>query len=164
MQQNYSKAQFFGQLSDLIENWLFTSFNSLAEQNTALIRELCDILGLQKQFYSSSENPSSKLRSERVFELLRWSGADFYYCANGSFDYMFEEGIFPIADTEVFFQDFKTEPYDQVGSPEKFVPSLSVLDALFNVGPEATGELIRSGTKKWITWDEMVKKRSAQGE
>ena len=36
-----------------------------------------------------------------------------------------------------------------------FVPYLSVLDALLNIGPEATRDLIAAGAQKWHTWDEM---------
>jgi hypothetical protein len=47
-----------------------------------------------------------------------------------------------------------------VGSKESFFPYLSVLDALMNVGPNRTMELIVNGTEKCQCWDEMVAERS----
>lgn len=56
------------------------------------------------------------------------------------------EGLFPLAGVEVVFQDYASKPYPQVGGKNGFVPHLSVLDALFNIGPEATSEMISHGT------------------
>jgi hypothetical protein len=67
---------------------------------------------------------------------------------------MRDDGIFPITDIEVLFQDFKPKPYEQVGSPGRFVPFLSVLDALMNLGPTGTAGIIRDGTHKWLSWAE----------
>ena len=91
-----------------------------------------------------------------MLELLRWCKASCYFCAQGSFDYMLEDGIFPVIDVEVLFQDFQPKNYKQIGSPESFIPFLSVLDALMNIGLEHTGELIKDGTGKWLTWEERL--------
>ena len=61
---------------------------------------------------------------------------------------------------EVLFQDFECVPYPQIGSPDQFVPYLSVVDGLMNVGPEGTLELARAGTKHWLTWGEMKSLRA----
>jgi len=76
---------------------------------------------------------------------------------------MYEESIFPVANIDVLFQDFKPCPYTQIGSPRQFVPFLSIVDALFNVGPGSTAEMVRGGTRTWQTWNEMVMKSSTAG-
>jgi hypothetical protein len=91
-----------------------------------------------------------------VVELLAWVGADAYYSARGSFEYMREDGVFPLPDVPVFFQRFVPQPYPQVGSPGSFVPYLSVLDALMNVGAAGTADLIERGTVEWTDWGGMV--------
>ena len=45
--------------------------------------------------------------------------------------------LFPVDGIEVVFQDFAPVPYKQRKVPD-FVPNLSVLDALFEVGPDET--------------------------
>ena len=79
---------------------------------------------------------------------------------------MLADGLFPLDDVKVYFQDFKPRVYPQIGSKEVFVPYLSVLDALMNIGPEATAELIETGTEHWMTWNEMntIIDKQGQGE
>jgi hypothetical protein len=158
IQQNYGKTQYFKAYEASIEQWLYSPAGNLAEQNIAFIKLICEILGIERVFLKSSEFSSKKQRSEHVVELLQWANASSYYCANGSFDYMFQDQVFPISDVKVLFQDFTPKPYPQVGSPDKFIPYLCVLDALFNIGPDKTLTLIKEGTSEWLTWEKMVSK------
>lgn len=162
IQQNYGKARYFKEYEAVIEQWLLSTYSNLAEQNITFIKIICEIIGIQRVFLKSSEFASQKQRSERVVELLRWSNAHCYYCANGSFDYMFQDQIFPVSDIEVLFQNFNPKAYPQVGSPDKFVPYLCVLDALFNIGPDDTAELIKGGTVEWCSWEKMVSKKAEE--
>ena len=157
---NYSKAPCYAEIAPYIQRWLVTHVESLAAYNIGFIKLVCEQMGFRREFRFSSQYPSKLLRSERVLELLQWCRASRYYCARGSFLYMLEDSIFPISDITVLFQDFQHKPYMQVGSTEKFVPNLSILDALMNIGADATVNLIENGTQKWLTWEEMVEVRS----
>ena len=159
IQQNYSKAHYYSQMADPVQKWLFNRPESLAEQNNAFIKLVCDIVGLRREFVLSSNSQSSLQRSERVAELLTLNHADCYYCAQGAFDYMLADGLFPLSGLTVLFQDFRPKPYPQVGSQYDFIPYLSVLDILMNVGPDKTAEHIMHGTSKWLTWDEMAARK-----
>jgi hypothetical protein len=155
IQHNYSKALHYKEIAPYVEEWIMASQRSLAGLNMAFIRMCCQLMAFTPEFRLSSQRPSGSQRSERVLELLRYAQADHYYCARGAFAYMRDDGVFPVSDIEVLFQDFKPEPYEQVGSPGIFVPSLSILDALMNLGPAGTAELITNGTHKWLSWAEM---------
>lgn len=156
LQHNYSKAPFFSEIFPVMEKWLNMQAASLADLNMTFIRSVIDLFGWKKELRFSSDFPTDATRSGRVLELLRWCNATQYYSARGAFGYMQEDGIFPVADLEVLFQDFVPASYSQIGSPEKFVPFLSVLDALFNIGPADTARLIAGGTHRWHKWNEMV--------
>jgi len=156
IQQNYSKAYFYHEIAPLIEKWILTTAESLAAQNIAFIKLVCNLLDFHREFRLSSQYPSETQRSQRVIELLRRCEVHRYYCAKSSFGYMLEDGIFPVHDIEVLFQEFQIKDYGQVGATDSFVPYLSVLDALLNVGPEKTLELIITGTQKWMTWESMA--------
>jgi len=67
--------------------------------------------------------------------------------------YMLADDLFPLSDVT---QDFQPKIYSQIGSPNDFIPYLSVLDALMNVGPDQTADLVAKGTTKWLTWEEMA--------
>jgi hypothetical protein len=154
--QNYSKAVYYADLAPLIEPWLLSPAESLAENNLKFIMMVCDILKLPREIRFSSDFSTESQRSTRVLELLHWCEADRYYCARGSFDYMLADGVFPVQDIEILFQDFKPQAYQQVGGQGTFIPYLSVLDALMNIGPSQTMGLIMNGTKRWLSWDEMA--------
>jgi hypothetical protein len=156
IQQNYSRARCYSQVAPHVEQWLFEQTESLTALNIAFIMRVCNILGFQRDFLQSSMCQSAAQRSERVAELLNWSGTDIYYCAKGAFDYMLHDGVFPLRHIDVLFQDFRPDIYPQIGSQDNFYPYLSVLDALMNVGPDATESLITNGTDRWLTWDEMA--------
>jgi hypothetical protein len=156
IQANYGRSPCFRELYPWLESWLPAEHSSLAELNIAFIRHACELMGIGGELRLSSELPSGLQRSERVLELIHWCEADSYLSARGSFGYMLEDGLFPAPGIEVVFQDFVCRPYPQLGSPGEFVPYLSLLDALMNVGPEATRELVRSGSRHWTEWDEMV--------
>ena len=152
---NYSRTPYYKDFSPLLMNWLDTRFESLAEQNMNLILKVCVLLGFKPEFRKSSEYATTTKRSERVIDLLRWCGAKTYYCARGSFDYMKEDGLFPNKEVEVLFQNFVPKQYEQKGLSSNFVPFLSVVDALMQVGPAETAKLIQGGTEKWLSWGEM---------
>lgn len=160
IQQNYGKAKYFKIYGETIRNWLLSPAQYLAEQNIAFIKMICEIIGVQIVFLKSSEFSSQRHRSERILDLLRWANARCYYCANGSFDYMFQDQVFPVGDIDVLFQNFNPKAYSQVGSPDNFVPYLCALDALFNIGPDDTAGLIKGGTMEWSTWEMMVSKKA----
>lgn len=155
--QNYNKASYFNDFEPFLKEWLLTEYESLASQNIKFIKYICKILNIRTHFEYSSDFQSNLKRSEYVIELLLDCGCDVYYCAKGSFQYMFKGGLFPIPNVEVLFQDFQLKPYGQIGSPDRFVPYLSIVDTLMNIGKEEASILVKNGTKKWIQWDNMIK-------
>jgi len=82
-------------------------------------------------------------KQELIINLCKHYNADaFLFGAKGrdyvDVDYFRSHGIEPL------FQDFKCIEYPQQWGGE-FIPGLSVIDALFNVGSEKTLELIKGG-------------------
>jgi|TARA_B100000315_G_C14372048_1_gene493425 hypothetical protein len=164
IQSNYSKAPYYEDIGSAVHSWLFATAQSLAEQNMDFIKRVCSLMGIEREFHLSSESHSGAKRSERVIELLRKYKADRYCCAQGSFEYMRQDGFFPVRGVEVCFQDFKPMVYKQINLANDFEPRLSVLDALMNVGPKVTLELIQNGTDKWLSWQEMINIKNSNSE
>ncbi len=155
----YSKAEFYQHYYPVVEKWLLADYKYLADINIAGIKMFCDILSIKKDFMYSSdytkETGSTSVRTKRIIDLTKWANADEYLCAFGSFDYMKEDG-YDYKKYPVVFQNYIPKPYKQIHSQE-FVPYLSILDALFNIGGEETLKLIQNGTKNWLTWNERDK-------
>ncbi|MBU1694409.1 MAG: WbqC family protein [Verrucomicrobia bacterium] len=162
IRMNYAKAPHFGELSGPLQNWLLHPWGTLAAQNMEFIRWVCGLLRLAPEFRLSSSFPCTAQRSARVREILQWCEGQVYFSARGSFEYMLADGVFPMEGMEARFQDFQPKPYPQVGSPDSFVPCLAILDALLNVGPEATRQLVVGGTSHWWSWEEMKAVRAGR--
>lgn len=162
MQFVYSKTPYFFKYYPRIESWLLEDSTSLAELNINGVKTLCSILNIEKDFLYSSDftkeigNPS--VRTQRIVDLLEWSKADLYVSANGSFEYMHADN-YDYIKHPVLFQNYEPANYKQKHSRE-FVPYLSVLDALYNIGADATYDIIKNGTKKWLSFEEMLKLRN----
>lgn len=160
---NYARAPFYDAVYPRVEAWLARGDESLAELNIAFIELVLALFGWEREVHRSSAYPDAAQRSQRVVGLLRQFGATGYLSARGSFGYMQEDGVFPVPGIEVHFQDFAAQPYRQAGSPGQFVPCLSVLDALFNVGPQETARLAAAGTTEWRDWQHMIKTGEPHG-
>lgn len=152
IEQNYSKTSFYKDIFPLVNKILYEKYDNLSTLNINLIKMVVDTFEWDIEWKLSSSYPSKLKRSERLLELLKWSGASNYYSPQGAAEYMKEEGIFPVPDMKVFFQKFYMEPYPQKSSTNEFFSSLSVLDALFNIGPEKTSKLITNSKNKWDLW------------
>ena len=152
LEQNYSKTPFYNDVYPLVMKILSYQDGDLSSLNIKLIKEIVELFEWDVEWRLSSNLQTKATRSERVLELLRWCGASQYYSSGGALEYMKEDGVFPVADLEVFFQRFHIEAYPQKNSSNEFIPSLSVLDALFNVGPAETARIITNNNNHWDTW------------
>jgi len=154
LDQSYGRAEYHAAVRDEIDAWIDAPWPSVADMNIAFIRLVARRLGFAPQCLRSSALGATGMRSARVLDLLHRTGARTYLCARGAYDYMSADGVFPVADVEVVFQDFDPVPYPQSRSAG-FVSHLSVLDALFEVGPAQTRDLVLAGQRAWTPWRAM---------
>ncbi len=126
---------------------------SLVEFTTAMIRELCLILGITTPTVRASEYglPWRDNPIDRLADLLEQTAATEFLTAAGSSDYLNVDWL-PVGGNpnwvRVRFHEYEPQPYDQgVG----FVPFMSVVDCLARHGPERTMEVIRAGRQQEVT-------------
>lgn len=152
LQQNYSKTEFYEEVFPRINEIIINEVDNLATLNINLITTIVELFEWDIEWRLSSDLPSKKIRSKRVLELLRWCNATSYYASGGALEYMKEDGVFPVSDLMILFQRYHTKEYLQKNSTNGFIPSLSVLDALFNIGPLKTSQLITNKKNHWSAW------------
>jgi hypothetical protein len=150
---NYRRAPYGAAVVSLADEWLAGSYANVAELEIALIEEIAAYLGLRPRFMRSSSLGIAGLRrSSHVRAILEKVGAGTYVSAHGSFPYMKEDGVFPLAHLPTYFQNHVPREYPQHGA-DVFVPRLSCLDALANLPPEQVRIKLR-GTEWWQNWAE----------
>ncbi|CAA6604942.1 conserved hypothetical protein [Rhodospirillaceae bacterium LM-1] len=156
---NYRSCAFFDEIAPVLLGWINDDYQTLAALNIALINRLAHCLDIATTQLQSSQMQAQGKRSDRVASLLRKIEATTYIAANGAFDYMHEDAVFPLADIQVFFQQFVPASYPQRQSRE-FVSHLSVVDLLFQVGPSLALDVIRQGNRRPLSWMERLSQQS----
>lgn len=132
---NYSKASFFEDYIGFFEQTYVREWTYLADINIHLIKYLADTLGLSgKKLVLASELESREGSTERLVDICKQLGGDTYLSGKDGAKYMDLE-IFKEEGIQVIFQDYKHPKYSQLYGD--FEPNLSVIDLLFNCGPDS---------------------------
>jgi hypothetical protein len=142
IQTSYHKTIFFKDYSDDIFGIIKGSKISLSELNIELTKYILNLLGIKTNVLISSQLPKvSDDPNLRLIEYCQLLQANTYLAGKGGKNYMNLE-LFEKNGISVVWQDFRVVEvvYPQLGNP--FLPSLSILDALFNVGKSKVVELI----------------------
>ena len=120
----------------------------LAELNTSMIAWLAERLGIERELVRSSRLATEGRRGERLASICCAVGATTYLTPPGSVDYLQEEReVFAAAGIDVVVHAYEHPIYAQAFPP--YQPYASVVDALFNLGPEGAATCVRSGRRPW---------------
>lgn len=145
--ENYRRAPYFEDVFPVFSEIMKGKHRYISDLNMKLILWLYSCLDLSAQFVKSSDLQAThsvletKSGNELLLEICRIVGASSYVSGNGCLDFI-EPKSFVSSGVEFYFQEFQHPTYLQVGS-SKFVSHLSILDALFNVGPEEAARMVR---------------------
>ena len=132
---NYRQAPFWDSLAPLIEEILTPNWEYLAPLNILGVRRLAEILGIETPLYVASElGEFPDDPDERLIAITKHFGADTYLAGAGGREYM-KLDSYRQSGVNVIFQEYRHPIYEQRFGV--FVPFLSVLDLLFNHGPES---------------------------
>lgn len=137
VQQYYSRAPYFPLYREFFEEvYLRRQWGNLSMLNQYLIRTISsDLLGLTTEFADSRDYGLSGRKFERLFELLTKAKAKRYISGPAAKDYI-EPSRFNETGIVLAWKDYSGYPeYSQRFPP--FEHGVSILDVLFNVGPDA---------------------------
>lgn len=137
----YGRASHFERYAPLLrEVYLERQWTHLSELNQHLVRRISeDCLGLRTRFRDSREWTLTGARQERILDLLRQAAATHYVSGPAARDYLTSEA-FEAAGIVLTYKDYAGYPeYPQPYPP--FEHAVTVLDVLFQLGPEAPGAI-----------------------
>ena len=141
---SYANAKYFGQYREELKEFYDTVWVNLLELDLETTRKTMEWLGIDIPIILESELPVHSTGSQRLLDICESIGADAYVSGRGGFEYL-DAHLFRENGVAVEFQEYTASPYPQRFTTE-FVPDLSVLDLIANVGP-GSGELVRSKSR-----------------
>ena len=137
LRQQYEKRPYFKLYRSFFESvYLGKQWKNLSELNQFLIRHIShEILGIPTQFRDSREFELDGQKLDRLLDLVVKSKATRYVSGPAAKDYIQPER-FEALGIDLVWKDYSNYPeYPQAHPP--FEHGVTILDLLFNVGPEA---------------------------
>ncbi|MFA5373695.1 MAG: WbqC family protein [Candidatus Omnitrophota bacterium] len=138
LKAGYGKTAFFERYFPFFEYIYKTRFESLAHLNTEIIKYILGELGLSRKLYQDTDLDIRSQRTDRIVEICRKLKADTYFSGSGGRQYL-EEDKFSGSGIELRYQEFTHPIYNQQFSAQNkgFLPYMSIIDLLFNEGPNS---------------------------
>jgi hypothetical protein len=132
---NYQKAPYFQDLFPEVKRFYAQDSEFISETNRASVLMLLRMLGTHKETeVASALGHLPEEPSERLAAICESVKADTYLSGTGGKHYL-DLKPFNKKGIKVLFQDFKHPIYMQLYGD--FIPYLSLLDLLFNCGPDS---------------------------
>ena len=146
LRQSYARAEHAQDLADFLDSLeysLFRGLQGLLDIDMWLINAMCNKMSIQTKIcYESELDYEPAMRTQRLINICLALEADTYVSGTGgSRDYLDVE-MFYEAGINVEWQTFGCVPYKQYGTTE-FVPGLSILDVVANIGWDAAAQYIK---------------------
>jgi len=142
IQMAYQKAAYFNEYIGGLEAILIgQSFETLSALNFAMLGFLLECLEIKTPIVRASDYSFSGAKSELVLDMCRQLKADVYIFGAQGRHYA-DAGAFHAACVQPYFRDYHHPVYRQLYG--EFRPYMSVIDLLFNEGPQGR-EILLSG-------------------
>lgn len=141
IRQNYGRHPYFEEVYSELGTLISCKESNLLQYNVSLIAAITHRLCLgDEKFRLGSALGVESHSTQRLVDLTKILRGSVYLTGGGAKGYQ-DDHLFENAGIAVEHQNFKTRPYSQRGS-DNFVPGLSILDCLFNLGWEGTSEFL----------------------
>jgi len=141
--QSYARHPFkdvVNEITTLIEQ---NNETDIASLNIRLICFIARKLGINTQIRLASQILVDGQRTERILNILRKIRATDYLSPIGAAGYLENDRFTEQQDIKLSFQEFTPIPYIQSGM-KSFIPYLSIVDILANLGWDATATYIQN--------------------
>lgn len=136
--QNYTKAPFFKLYADVLFEILNRPWKYLIDLDLELIFWIVKELQISTPMVLSSELGVSGSNVNRLIGIIHALGGNHFYEGSAGRKYI-DEGVFEAEGISVSFQDYHHPKYPQLNG--SFISHLSIVDLLFNCGPQSLGIL-----------------------
>jgi hypothetical protein len=141
IRMNYSRAPYFHEVFTIYES-ILESGNEFVDLNIRLIEAFAKYLSISTKQVRLSEILSNFGRkTDLIIDIGRAVDADVYLSGSGGGRDYNDEYRLNANGIQLVYSDFTHPDYKQQWG--KFIPNLSIIDLLFNHGPESTQVLLK---------------------
>jgi len=141
LDQSYRKSRFVTDYFPSLKELYSGTEKKLVDFNIPLLSQIKQWLKIITPTRTASELNVTGTATERLISLVKSVDGKTYLSGTGGRKYL-DEGLFQKEGIKLIYQEYKIPIRDQ--QDKNFVSGLSVIDDIFNYGPE-TGELIFGG-------------------
>lgn len=135
IRHSYTRAPYFDRYYLEIVGILEREWEYLADLDIELTRTILKHLGVERPLLCSSKlGIKAENKSARLVEICQKAGITHYLSGPSAKDYM-DESLFKAHDIDVKYKIYDYPPYAQLHGA--FEPQVSVIDLLFNKGPNS---------------------------
>lgn len=141
----YRNSPFVNDAIEIMEKCYEINTNRLSEVTLNSMRLVMEYIGLKKDIYISSNLNIDGKSTERVFDIVKYFSGSNYITGHGAINYLDHE-LFERENISVSYINYEKKEYSQLYSG--FIPYVSILDLIANMGKESENYLI----SKTIDW------------
>ena len=136
---SYGKSHYFDKYYSFLKSTYDLRWTELALLNIHLIKYFAAQLGLSPTFVRASKLGLEGKRTNLLLDICKMFGADRYVSSIGAKNYMEADGAKPVFEKFGIAVEFlEVVPFTYPQLFGEFIPELSIIDLLFNCGPESS--------------------------
>lgn len=140
--QNYARTPHYARYAGLVEEYFASAEPRLAARNLRFILAVREALGIDAEIIASSSLGCSGRSTKLLVEIVRSAGGDTYLSGDGATGYM-DLDVFASEGIRVDFNRF-VPPFYLQHNTRNFLPGLSIVDMLMNLGAQESARLLRA--------------------
>lgn len=142
---NYAKAKYFKKYITFFEELYSKEFEYLSEMNIFFIKEICNLIDIRSEFFTSKSLNVDGNRSEKLINICNKFKIKKYISVEGSTNYLeADRELFLNKKIDIIYFGYNEVEYDTFYN--NFYPKLSIIDIIFNCG-EYSKKIIIGGIK-----------------
>lgn len=137
----YNRSPYFSNYKEDFQRIYEKKWDYLIDLNIETLKQTLQWLGLKIKIIRESEFGISSSGTQRLIDCCKAVDADTYVSGSGAKAYM-DEKLFDKQKINLEFQNYKPVEYNQF-STDNFIPNLSIIDMLCNLGSKTRSFLIK---------------------
>ena len=138
--KSYNESPFFYLYKVFLDSLYKKRWNLIFDLNLQILKKVFDWLDIKTEIVLESELNVTGISSKRLLNICKKLGADTYISGIGGKRYL-DEKLFENNKIILKYQNYNPITYQQHKS-KSFIPNLSIIDLLANVGSES-GKLLK---------------------